>query len=78
MLGNKFKSSVHLVLGGLSLNPYLCHNRGGGIFSVRIKGFPFSVFYCIENGYIFILSVCHERRNPRIWKSRKTTIRPTR
>jgi len=67
----KFQASFSELIEGISRNPYLCHNRGNGICSVRVHGFPFSVFYKLANGKILILSVCHERRNPSVWKTRK-------
>ena len=70
-LGSRFTDSMDLVLHAISQNPFLCHNRGNGIFSVRIKGFPISVFYKFNSTYIFVIAVCHERRNPKIWKTRK-------
>jgi plasmid stabilization system protein ParE len=71
-LSKRFESSFDDVIIGISTNPHLCHNRGNGIYSVRVRGFPFSIFYKLSNGKIFILSVCHERRNPNIWKSRNS------
>jgi len=70
-LGNRFECAVTVVIDGIALNPYLCHNRGDGILSVRVRGFPFSVFYAISKGQIIVLSLCHERRNPSVWKNRK-------
>ena len=70
-LSLKFCKSFSELIEGISKNPYLCHNRGGGICSVRVHGYPFSVFYKVDGNKIFVLSVCHERRNPSVWKSRK-------
>ena len=70
-LGDRFEQSVDKVITGIVNNPYLCHNRGEGIFSVRLKGFPFSVFYRLNGKDIYILSICHERRDPNVWKFRK-------
>jgi len=70
-LGDKFSHSVNEVIDGVAHNPFLCHNRGNGIYSVRVKGFPISLFYKVLVDKIFILSVCHERRDPKIWRNRK-------
>ena len=71
-----FVGSLDKTISEIGANPFLCHNRGNGIFSVRLKGFPISVFYKIKDNYILVISICHERRNPVVWKVIKK--RPTR
>jgi len=44
-LGDRFSQSLNEVIDGVAHNPFLCHNRGNGIYSVRVKGFPSSLFY---------------------------------
>lgn len=36
-----------------------------------VRDFPFSVYYIFENETIFIIAVFHNKRNPKVWKSRK-------
>ena len=36
-----------------------------------VRDFPFNVYYIIENETIFIIAVFHNKRNPKVWKSRK-------
>ena len=43
-------------------------------FNVRkavLGKFPFSIFYVLSDGTIFILAVFHEKRNPELWKKRR-------
>jgi plasmid stabilization system protein ParE len=35
-----------------------------------IKGFPFCIFYIVQEEDIYILAVFHNKRNPKNWKSR--------
>jgi plasmid stabilization system protein ParE len=71
LLAERLINSIDLVIDGIASNPYLCHNRGDGIYSVRVRGFPISIFYKVHESYIFVVSVCHQRRDPKVWKFRK-------
>ncbi len=70
-LGERFDDAMEEVVSGIAMHPFLCHNRGDGIFSVRVRGFPISVFYIISTMGVLVIAVAHERRNPKIWKSRR-------
>jgi plasmid stabilization system protein ParE len=70
-LGTKFTKAVADTIDRLERNPYLCHNRGDGVFSVRIKGFPFTLFFEIFEDEILVTCFFMQIRNPEIWKSRK-------
>lgn len=37
---------------------------------IRVRRFPYSVFYFVEAGRIVVLAVFHARRDPAIWKAR--------
>jgi toxin ParE1/3/4 len=70
-LGARFRDELDEKVKAISLNPFLCHNRGGGIFSVRLRVFPYSLFYKIKPDHIRVLAVLHFSRDPDIWKGRK-------
>jgi toxin ParE1/3/4 len=70
-LAVRFRDELDSKVVAISENPFLCHNRGGGIFSVRLKVFPFSLFYKIKKDHIRVLAVLHYRRNPLMWKRRR-------
>jgi Plasmid stabilization system protein len=36
-----------------------------------LKRFPYSIFFSIKGETVFILSVIHHKRNPKVWKQRK-------
>ena len=36
-----------------------------------LKDFPFNIFYLVENDHLYVLAVFHNKRNPKILKSRK-------
>jgi plasmid stabilization system protein ParE len=70
-LAVRFREELDSKVGALSENPFLCHNRGGGIFSVRLKVFPFSLYYRIKTDHIRVLAFLHYRRSPQRYKRRK-------
>ena len=40
--------------------------------SARISRFPYSIHYIVDNNRIIILGFLHHKRNPKIWKKRKS------
>jgi plasmid stabilization system protein ParE len=70
-LGEKAKVELDNAIHGIAENPFLCHNRGNGIFSVRTKVFPYTLYYKLKDDQIRILAVLHGHQNPRTWKRRK-------
>ena len=70
-LAVRFREELDSKVIAISLNPFLCHNRGGGIFSVRLKVFPFSIYFRIKPDHIRVLAFQHYRRNPKRYKRRK-------
>ena len=44
LLAKRFEVAVDTVLNQITQNPFLCHNRGNGVYGVRLQGFPFSIF----------------------------------
>ena len=70
-LGTRFRDEMDDRMIAISNNPFLCHNRGGGIYSVRLKTFPYSIFYKIKSAHIRVLAILHDRRNPNIWRRRR-------
>ena len=73
-LADKFKIAVDKTIKQIEKNPFLCHNRGDGIYSVRVKGFPFTLFYEVLSDEIIVTSVFMQIRDPEIWKSRKGIV----
>jgi plasmid stabilization system protein ParE len=36
-----------------------------------IRDFPFNVYFVVEDDIVYILAVFHNKRNPKVWKTRK-------
>ncbi len=58
-LASMFRDELDAKVEAISSDPFLCHNRGGGIFSVRLKVFPFNVFYKVKIDHIRVLAILH-------------------
>ena len=69
-LGKRFRSSLETVFEQIARMPdlhrviYLCVRRA------LTPGFPFSVYYRVDQGEVVILAVIHTSRDPDRWKSR--------
>jgi hypothetical protein len=48
-LGSKFFNNIDAAFEGIRSTPHLAHNRGDGIYSIRVNHFPFSIFYRVVN-----------------------------
>ena len=36
-----------------------------------VKGYPYSIFFSVYSGKIYILAIAHQKRKPNYWKKRK-------
>jgi len=67
----KFDKEFSACLKQIEENPLqfpVIHNN---IRKAVLKRFPFSVFFNIKDERVFVLSVIHHKRNPKVWKQRK-------
>lgn len=50
--------------------PEALHPLGEGVRAARIRGFPYSLLYCVRADEIVIVAFCHHSRRPGYWKDR--------
>ena len=70
-LFQKFDKEFDACLKLIEANPFqfpVIHNY---IRRALLKRFPYSIFFKVKDEKIFVLSVIHHRRNPKVWKQRK-------
>ncbi len=70
-LGDRFRESVEAAIALASAHPKL-----GSPWKLRtrrafLRGFPFSVVYCIETMELVVFALAHFRRRPTYWRRRK-------
>ena len=71
-LGEDFLLCVEAVFEIIRENPtaYPCIHQN--IRRALTRRFPYAVFYIVEDHTITVLNIFHGRRNPRLWKSRRS------
>jgi plasmid stabilization system protein ParE len=69
-LGEEFLAEVDLVLERIVQSPELPAPIYQDVRHVRIKRFPYAVYYRIEAARIVVIAVHHGKRNPMGWRSR--------
>ena len=70
-LGKKFLIAVNTAAVRLAAGPErfpIVHKK---VCRALVRGFPFSIYFIVERNRIFILTVVHQRRDPKLWKSRE-------
>ncbi len=69
-LGLKFTDEMDSLLERIKLNPDIYPNIVENIRRIQMNKFPYSVFYTIENNFLIILRVFHNKRKPIKWEGR--------
>jgi toxin ParE1/3/4 len=69
-LGSEFTAEIERALGLVAQNPQRFPIMHGDVRCVRVRRFPYSVFFRVEPSRIVVLAVFHARRNPAIWHRR--------
>ena len=65
-----FVESVFKTIDFITNYPKVARKIRGEKRAARVNGFPFSILYIVDSDSIFIVSVFHYSRNPKIWKTR--------
>lgn len=50
--------------------PFLGAEVLPGVRRVRLRRFPYSVFYSIDESMVYVLALFHDRRDPGLWRER--------
>lgn len=69
-LGVEFQLEVAAAVKAMAENPERFPHMLGHVRCIRVRRFPYSVFFLPEAKRIVVLSVFHARRNPIIWQAR--------
>lgn len=70
--GGRFLNQYRDVLLKIQMRPHSLRFKNGQIRSVRLKSFPFHVFFHLDDARLVatIFAVLHEKRHPDAWKKR--------
>ncbi len=69
-VGERFLSRAASAFRRIQLNPDRYPVKIGRFRRSQIEIFPYSIFYTIENGRVFIHAIYHHSRNPEALKRR--------
>jgi toxin ParE1/3/4 len=69
-LGDQFLLCVDAALERIRRMPEVHAVLLKGVRRALVRRFPYGIFYRVEQDYISILAVMHNRRDPRRWQSR--------
>jgi len=70
-LGVQFELEVSRAVELAADHPLRYPRVLGNIHCVRVRRFPYSVYFLAEAHRVVVLAVFHARRHPLIWQSRK-------
>ena len=70
-LGRKFQDSLDRVFRQIEVMPEAHRELYSQIRRALIPGFPFGVYYRIEDAEVIVLAVVHSSRDPDRWKERR-------
>jgi toxin ParE1/3/4 len=71
-LGEEFIQAVEKVLEEIEADPSRGRLIGRGVRMLRLRRFPFSLFYRVEDGgrSVTVYAPAHHSREPRYWRRR--------
>jgi len=69
-LATQFRSEVDRTIAQAAESPLRFAPRYRQIRCVRVRRFPYFVFFLAETERLAVLSVFHVRRDPSVWRSR--------
>lgn len=71
-LGIRFIDSFEKASEIILLGPEMFRVRYKNVRALSVPGFPYNVYYFIENEQINIVGIIHQKRHPKTWKKRRT------
>ena len=70
-LGHDFRSEVNRCLELIEARPLMYPEVYRGLRRAVMDLFPYSVYFLVRERRIFISACIHQKRHPRVWKSRR-------
>jgi plasmid stabilization system protein ParE len=75
-LGHEMIDEAALAFSRIAENPLRTRELHRGSRRVRLRRFPYEVLYIARGDRVFMLAVLHERRNPKLVRSRAQNYQP--
>ena len=68
--GERFSTAAEVAVAMIKARPEMSRKFDGQMRKVRLKSFPYSVVYSLDDSALRILSVMHLHREPGCWHER--------
>lgn len=69
-LGTEFLRAVRARLAALGREPALHAPVRGDVRRVRVRRFPYLVYFLVVGEQVIVFAVLHGRRDPQVWQTR--------
>jgi plasmid stabilization system protein ParE len=69
-LGQRFLAAVDAAIAGIAENPRRYAAVHSEVRRGPVRGFPYSLYFREEANRVVILTVAHQRRDPKVWRKR--------
>jgi toxin ParE1/3/4 len=69
-LGSEFVAEIEHALTQACDTPQRFPRMLNDVRAVRVRRFPYSLFFRVRNERLIVLSVFHARRDPSVWRER--------
>lgn len=70
-LGHKFRLSIGECLTLVEKRPLSFPIEYRKLRKLVVRHFPFSIYYLVEGRRIIVMACVHQKRHPRVWRSRQ-------
>jgi len=71
-LGSRFGEAVKRAASSIVQYPLAWPSASEVTHHCQVRGFPYSLIYCLESNEVVIVAVMHNRREPQHWRERLT------
>lgn len=70
-LGRTLRARLDEALDRIAFDPEVGAKYRGPFHFMRVKQFPYAIYYCKLADHIWVVAIAHERRRPNYWRRRK-------
>jgi len=67
-VGYRFVERVEQAISVVAESPHRPKKLFADVRRTKVRGFPFFVYYIVEDARIVVIAVLHARRNPATWR----------
>ena len=65
-----FEIEIERTFLNIRTSPQSLPKYSDGLYKSVLKRFPFTIFYRIKKGAVFVIAIAHQKRQPGFWQKR--------